>query len=85
MGQNGLRRFKRNMRRELSTQRGVHCHICGYKIKTSEDFTVDHYVPRAKGGTDTRTNLRPAHRECNRKKGDRLPGRIDWADKLESE
>jgi len=28
-------------------------------------LTVDHVIPRAKGGTDDITNLRPAHHRCN--------------------
>ncbi len=33
-------------------------------------FTRDHFVPRSKGGTDDIWNLRPAHHECNRDRGD---------------
>lgn len=47
------------------------CHICGQPGADS----VDHLVPVARGGTNDRSNLRPAHHNagprCNRVKGDR--------------
>ena len=44
------------------------CYICG---KVGAD-SVDHVVPKAKGGTDDPSNLRPAHMHpCNRAKSDR--------------
>lgn len=36
-------------------------------------FTIDHIVPLAKGGEDVLENLRAAHRQCNRDKGDTVP------------
>jgi 5-methylcytosine-specific restriction endonuclease McrA len=33
-------------------------------------FTRDHVIPRSKGGTDHISNLRPAHHQCNRDRGD---------------
>lgn len=32
-------------------------------------FTRDHVIPRSKGGSDEIWNLRPAHHECNRDRG----------------
>lgn len=42
-------------------------------------FTRDHYVPRSRGGQDTIDNLRPAHHECNARRGD---GPVVFADTL---
>lgn len=35
--------------------------------------TVDHVIPQSMGGTDKMSNLRPACRRCNVRKGNRLP------------
>jgi hypothetical protein len=39
--------------------------------------SVDHVVPRARGGTNDLSNLRLAHRRCNGQRGSRLP-ELDW-------
>jgi 5-methylcytosine-specific restriction endonuclease McrA len=36
-------------------------------------MTVDHFVPRSKGGPDSIENLRPMCFPCNQLKGDELP------------
>jgi len=36
------------------------------------DFTIDHIIPRSKGGKDTWTNTACACANCNHRKGDRL-------------
>lgn len=36
------------------------------------DFTIDHIIPRSKGGKDTWTNTACACASCNHRKGDRL-------------
>lgn len=48
------------------------CQYCGAKFARSE-LTIDHVVPRSKGGRDTWTNLVLACVKCNVKKGDRTP------------
>lgn len=45
------------------------CQYCG----TRKDLTIDHVMPRAKGGSDTWTNLVTACKKCNAKKGDYTP------------
>ncbi|MBC6401408.1 MAG: HNH endonuclease [Ekhidna sp.] len=42
------------------------CQYCG----TSKDLTLDHVVPRSKGGKSTWTNLVTACKKCNSVKGD---------------
>lgn len=57
---------------------GAGCHICGRSIDYNLphldplSFVVDHVKPLAKGGTDTRDNVRAAHRSCNSTKRARL-------------
>ncbi|WP_420315660.1 HNH endonuclease [Ekhidna sp.] len=42
------------------------CQYCG----TSNDLTIDHVIPRSKGGKSTWTNLVTACKKCNSKKSD---------------
>ncbi|MGW4090053.1 HNH endonuclease [Nocardia sp. NPDC004750] len=54
------------------------CGICQGEIDYSLHyldpgaFVVDHIVPLARGGADTRDNKQAAHRHCNRQKSDKL-------------
>ncbi len=47
------------------------CQYCSGKFK-SDDLTLDHVMPRSKGGLKTWTNIVAACRPCNQKKGDKL-------------
>lgn len=55
------------------------------KVLAKADFTIDHIVPRSKGGRDTWTNTACACSACNHKKGDRMPNdagmRLRWEPK----
>lgn len=44
------------------------CCICGLPIELGTE-SLQHVVPRSKGGTNHPDNLRPAHRICNSKLG----------------
>ncbi len=46
------------------------CQYCGYK---GEQLTLDHVLPRSRGGGDTWENLVTACVRCNVKKGNRTP------------
>ena len=46
------------------------CQYCGEERGT---LTVDHVIPRSKGGPSTWDNIVAACAPCNRRKGDRLP------------
>lgn len=50
---------------------GRTCHLCLQPGATS----ADHIVPRSHGGSDDLANLRPSHRLCNSRRGDRS---IEW-------
>ena len=46
---------------------------CQYCNKSETSLTIDHIVPKSKGGDDSWENLITACVSCNNKKGDRTP------------
>jgi 5-methylcytosine-specific restriction endonuclease McrA len=46
---------------------------CGYCGRSDLPLTIDHIVPRARGGNDSWENLIAACTLCNNKKGDKTP------------
>lgn len=51
---------------------GEDCFICKEPF-ADEKPTIDHWIPRAAGGSDDVFNLRLTHKRCNVLKGDTLP------------
>jgi 5-methylcytosine-specific restriction endonuclease McrA len=72
---------------------GFVCIYCGAqpgvsergKLMVKSDFTVDHILPRSRGGKDQWTNTACACYACNHRKGNRLPNeagmRLQWEPK----
>lgn len=56
-------------RQNIFKRDNFECQYCG----TKRDLTIDHVIPRAKGGQDTWTNLVTACKRCNARKGDYTP------------
>ena len=50
------------------------CQYCGSVRNT---LTVDHVIPRSKGGGSSWENIVASCAPCNRRKGDRLPTQVD--------
>jgi 5-methylcytosine-specific restriction endonuclease McrA len=69
-------RIPRDAHRRKITRRAVFardrwtCQYCGHE---RGNLTVDHVVPRSKGGASTWDNIVTCCAPCNRRKGDRLP------------
>ncbi|MDE2732188.1 MAG: HNH endonuclease [Bacteroidota bacterium] len=63
--------FRRIMlsRKNVLRRDGFRCQYCNQR----ERLTVDHVVPRSRGGKDQWTNLVAACIRCNNRKGDRTP------------
>ena len=53
-------------RHNIFKRDGGKCQYCG----TNKDLTLDHVIPRSKGGKSTWTNLVTACKNCNSKKSD---------------
>lgn len=56
---------KREWRKMIKDKWNNECAYCGSK----ENLTIDHVVPRSKGGTDIVTNVVCSCKECNNDKG----------------
>lgn len=52
-------------------------HRCAYCGRGDLPLTMDHIVPKAKGGNDSWDNLVAACMPCNNRKGDRTPTEAD--------
>ena len=69
-------RIPRDAHRRKITRRAVFardrwtCQYCGHE---RGNLTVDHVIPRSKGGPSTWENIVACCAPCNRRKGDRLP------------
>jgi len=59
-------------RRNIFERDRNRCQYCGKRF-SKMDLTIDHVVPRSRGGKDTWDNVVLACVMCNVKKGDRLP------------
>ncbi|MFW6161938.1 MAG: HNH endonuclease [Planctomycetota bacterium] len=66
------RRAVKFNRRNLYARDENRCQYCGKRFHTSE-LTLDHIVPRSRGGKSTWTNLVCCCVACNTRKGGRLP------------
>lgn len=56
-------------RQNLYKRDGYKCVYCGQR----DNLTLDHVIPRSKGGRDSWHNLVTACQRCNTEKGDRTP------------
>lgn len=56
-------------RKNIMKRDNNRCQYCG----TTEGLTIDHVIPKSRGGSDTWENLVTACNSCNHKKGNRTP------------
>jgi 5-methylcytosine-specific restriction endonuclease McrA len=59
-------------RRNIAIRDNSSCQYCGVVLETAE-YTIDHVLPRARGGISVWTNLALACVSCNNRKSDRTP------------
>ena len=68
-------------RKSVLERDGFRCIYCGIRlggkhqqhVMKKADFTIDHIVPKSRGGNDTWSNTACACFRCNHRKGDRVP------------
>jgi hypothetical protein len=56
------------IRKVLLDVHGPYCWLCNTRIR-GEEPSLDHIVPRSKGGRNSIANLRLAHKRCNTARG----------------
>lgn len=67
----GQKTKKAAIKQVLMQKSGSVCARCGKKILIS-GVTIDHVVPKYRGGGDDARNLVPLCKKCNRQKGSRI-------------
>ena len=74
--ENTMSRKERELMRDIKRRWAVKCEtgelfcfLCGKKIDSMKQCNADHWIPRALGGKSTEENLKPAHKNCNSRKG----------------
>ena len=55
--------------RYLLERDGPACSLCGEEFSTTKGISIDHVIPRSRGGEDQLENFQLAHRGCNSGKG----------------
>ena len=80
-----LQRYVRipNSRRVPVSRRGVlrrDAHRCGYCGKSAN--TIDHILPKSRGGADSWENLVACCLRCNNNKSDKTPAEMGWELKI---
>lgn len=55
-------------RAQVFRDNGGICYLCTRKIAHGEAWDVEHITPKALGGTDDASNLKPAHKDCHKPK-----------------
>ena len=48
------------------------CVICGKIVERYEDYEPDHKIPWSKGGPTTIENAQITHRDCNKRKSNKI-------------
>lgn len=75
-GQSASVRLARNRRRRVYKRDGYRCVDCGLhrdELPPGVALTLDHIIPRSKGGSNKMSNLQTMCRPCNNRKGDAMP------------
>lgn len=72
----GYHEYLRNREQVLAEEKV--CWICGLPGTPDDPLTADHVIPRVRGGTHARSNLRAGHRSCNSAKGAGEPRRLGY-------
>jgi 5-methylcytosine-specific restriction endonuclease McrA len=69
---------RRLSRRVVLARDGHRCQYCG----STRHLTLDHVIPRSRGGATSWDNVVTSCSPCNTRKGDRLPAEIDMVPRM---
>lgn len=69
---------RRLSRRVVLARDGHRCQYCG----STRHLTLDHVIPRSRGGPTSWDNIVTSCSQCNTRKGDRLPAEIDMVPRV---
>ena len=58
--------------RQWALEKSPFCYYCNRTLN-KYNITLDHYIPKSKGGSDDFSNLVSCCGDCNNKKGDKMP------------
>jgi 5-methylcytosine-specific restriction endonuclease McrA len=58
------------------------CYMCHRKLPF-EEITLEHIIPRSRGGKTVESNLKVACEPCNNRKGNRLISECPWLSHLQ--
>lgn len=64
--------ISREIRSQVFYDGGKRCAHCGKPMEIDGEFTLEHVIPLAKGGTNTKDNLVALCETCNKAKGDNV-------------
>ncbi len=53
----------------LRRRDGLRCWLCHSRFHKLDPITLDHAIPKSRGGSDSLHNLRLAHASCNNSRG----------------
>ena len=67
----GQKQKKRNIKHIILEKTGGVCAKCGKPLPL-EKTTIDHLIPKYRGGTDELSNLIPMCKHCNKQKESRI-------------
>ena len=68
-----LKQKKLTIKHIILEKTGGVCAKCGKPLPL-EKTTIDHLIPKYRGGTDGMSNLIPMCKRCNKQKGSRIVG-----------
>lgn len=67
---------RRLIKQELWAKTKI-CYLCGKQLPGEDKSTIDHILPKSKGGTDSIENLALVHWKCNNLKGDKCLDKLN--------
>ncbi len=70
---------RRSQRMKIYSRDNYRCVRCNKRNRAGVILTIDHIIPRSKGGSNALSNLQTMCHDCNRDKGEHLEYRQRFA------